>query len=53
MDEMGRACNIHVRNERGIEVLVRNLESQRVLGRHRHGWEDKIERYLREMDMRM
>jgi hypothetical protein len=39
MGEIRNACNI----------LVRNPEGERPLGRSRHGWEDKIRLHLRDM----
>lgn len=41
---MGRTCNIHT-----CKILVRKPEEKKASGRRKHGWEDNIRLYLKEM----
>jgi hypothetical protein len=42
MNEMSRACGVHVGYEKCIKTLVEKLEGKRPLGRHRSRWEGDI-----------
>jgi hypothetical protein len=46
---MVRACSTHGEKQNAYRILVGKPERKRQLGRPRHGWEDNIKIYLREI----
>jgi hypothetical protein len=41
MDEKGRLCFTHTREKKGVQSFGGKFEGKKLLGKHRHRWEDK------------